>query len=171
MLLTGIYLAAIVLANLSVTWFGPASAIANAFLFVGLDFTARDGLHLRWNGRRLTAKMALLIGSGALLSVLLNHHAMRVAIASCISFALSETADAVSFQLLKRRARMLRLNGANAVGAIVDSVVFPTIAFGAFMPWVTFGQFAAKLVGGALWALVLSRLIWPRAAERSTPGV
>ena len=45
--------------------------------------------------------------------------------------------------------------GSNVFGALVDSLVFPTIAFGGFLPWITLGQFAAKVAGGFLWSLVL----------------
>lgn len=37
MILIALYLAAIVLANLSVAYFGPAVSIVNSFLFIGLD--------------------------------------------------------------------------------------------------------------------------------------
>jgi hypothetical protein len=59
--LIALYLAAIVAANLSVAYFGPASTIVNAFLFIGLDLTARDRLHDAWHGRGLAWKMTLLI--------------------------------------------------------------------------------------------------------------
>ena len=49
------------------------------------------------------------------------------------------------------------MNGSNIVGAAADSLIFPTLAFGAFLPWVVLGQFVAKVAGGALWALVLAR--------------
>ncbi len=43
-------------------------------------------------------------------------------------------------------------------GAAVDSLVFPTIAFGALMPQIVLAQFVAKAVGGALWSFILNRL-------------
>lgn len=51
-----LYLVAIVLANLSVAQFGPSVTILNAFLFIGLDLTARDKLHEVWRGNRLVLK-------------------------------------------------------------------------------------------------------------------
>jgi hypothetical protein len=38
---------------------------------------------------------------------------------------------------------------------MVDSLVFPTIAFGSFIPWVVAGQFIAKTLGGYIWSLFL----------------
>ena len=43
-----LYLFAIVAANLLVARFGPSVTIINAFLFIGLDLTTRDGLHEAW---------------------------------------------------------------------------------------------------------------------------
>jgi hypothetical protein len=40
--------------------------------------------------------------------------------------------------------------------AAVDSIVFPTIAFGGFLPLITLGQFAAKVAGGAVWSIILT---------------
>ena len=39
----------------------------------------------------------------------------------------------------------------------VDSILFPTIAFGSFLPLIVLGQFAAKVGGGFVWSLLLNR--------------
>lgn len=155
-----LYLAAIVAANLSVAYFGPQSTIINAFLFIGLDITMRDVLHERWQGRRLWLNMALLIGVGSILSYLLNRDAASVAMASFAAFALSGAADTVVYQLMRRFPKFAKVNGSNAVSSAVDSVVFPTIAFGSFLPEIVIGQFLAKLFGGYVWSLLLDRLWW-----------
>jgi hypothetical protein len=49
---------------------------------------------------------------------------------------------------------MVKVNGSNVVSAAIDSLVFPTLAFGALLPWIVAGQFAAKVAGGAVWAAV-----------------
>ena len=36
-----------------------------------------------------------------------------------------------------------------------NSIVFPTLAFGGFMPVIVLGQFAAKVLGGFLWSKIL----------------
>ncbi|MDG1177262.1 MAG: hypothetical protein P8O73_03090, partial [SAR324 cluster bacterium] len=46
-------------------------------------------------------------------------------------------------------------NGSNVAGSVIDPIVFPTLAFGVFMPEIVLGQFVAKFVGGFLWSLVL----------------
>lgn len=55
------------------------------------------------------------------------------------------------------RPRMIKINGSNIASAAVDSVVFPTVAFGSFLPIVTLGQFVAKVLGGFIWSLILNR--------------
>lgn len=156
-MLVALYLVAIVLANLSVAYFGPASTVVNAFLFIGLDISTRDMLHERWQGKRLWTNMALLIASGSLLSYLLNRNAGPVAVASLVAFFASGAADTLVYAILHRCSKAAKINGSNVVSAAVDSIVFPTIAFGAFMPWVALGQFLAKVIGGALWAWLLTR--------------
>jgi len=150
------YLSAIVCANLIIAQFGSAMAIPVAFLFIGLDLTARDHLHEAWHRRGLVWKMALLIGTGSALSWFLNREAGRIALASFAAFGCAGVADAIAYGLLGDRARLLKINGSNVVSAAVDSVVFPGLAFGfPLLVGVMIGQFAAKVLGGGVWSLVI----------------
>jgi queuosine precursor transporter len=153
--LVALYLAAIVAANLTVAVFGPSLTIVNAFLFIGLDITARDSLHEAWENKNLWLKMAALIATGSVFSWLLNRNAGSIALASFAAFAASGIADATTFYLLRRRAWWVKVNGSNVVSAALDSLIFPTLAFGALLPLIVFGQFVAKVAGGALWSVVL----------------
>jgi queuosine precursor transporter len=152
-----LYLVAIIAANLVTARFGPSASIVNAFLFIGLDLTSRDRLHEAWHRRGLIWKMALLIGVGSLLSWMLNRNAGTIAIASFVAFACAAVVDTAIYQLLHRHNYLVKVNGSNILSALTDSLVFPTLAFGGFMPLVTLGQFAAKVAGGFIWALVLGR--------------
>jgi hypothetical protein len=149
-----LYLVAIVLANLTVAAFGPGMTIVNAFLFIGLDLTARDRLHDSWRGNKLLPKMAALIAAGSLLSWLLNRNAGQIALASFVAFAAAATVDAVVYHFLGNYPRWLRINGSNIPSAFVDSIIFPTLAFGSFLLPIVLGQFAAKTLGGFVWSLV-----------------
>lgn len=149
------YLAAIIAANLTVAMWGSSMTIVNAFLFIGLDLTARDKLHDAWRGRMLWPKMAGLIAAGSLLSWAINRDAGQIAMASFVAFALAGVVDAGAYHLLRHRAWWQRVNGSNVLSAGVDSVVFPTLAFGAFLPVIVLGQFAVKVLGGALWSILL----------------
>lgn len=100
--------------------------------------------------------LLILVGSG--LSYLLNQDSKDIAIASFAAFALAGTADAIAYHLLGKRKYILRVNGSNIVGAVVDSLVFPYLAFGGFLPLVVAGQFLAKVSGGLIWSLFLRRV-------------
>jgi hypothetical protein len=152
---TILYLGAAVLANLLVTWFGPGAAIWVAFSLIGLDLTSRDKLHDAWRNDKLWLKMTLLIGTGSLLSWFLNRNAGPIAMASFVAFGAAGIADTLVYHILKEKAYLVRINGSNVVSAMVDSLVFPTLAFGSIMPLIILGQFAAKVAGGAIWSLIL----------------
>lgn len=151
------YLVAIVAANLSTAMFGPGASIINAFLFIGLDLTARDKLHEAWSNNHILPKMALLIVTGSLISWLINSDAGIIAIASMVSFSVAAVVDTIVYHLLQRKAYLVKINGSNLFAATADSFIFPTIAFGSFMPIVVAGQLIAKILGGFLWSIVLHR--------------
>ena len=152
-----IYLAAIVTANLTIAAFGPSWSIINAFLFIGLDLTLRDKLHDTWRGRGLAPRMAALIAAGGIITFALNRDAATIAIASTVAFAAAQTTNTLVYHALRRHPFLVRVNTSNAPAALVDSLLFPTIAFGAFLWPIVLGQFIAKTAGGALWAYVIHR--------------
>lgn len=155
-LLVALYLAAIVLANVLVSHLGPPAVVANAFLFIGLDLSSRDRLHEQWQGRALWPRMLALVVAGGLLSLLLGG-AGRVALASCLAFMLAGVADTATYRVLQRQPWLWRVNGSNLAGAAVDSLLFPLLAFGWPLLWpIVFGQFVAKVAGGALWGWLLT---------------
>lgn len=153
-LLTGVYLAAVVAANLVIAAFGARLAPLVAFVFIGLNLAARDRLHDLW-GRAVGRNMLGLIAAGGVLSYALNAGAARVALASVAAFALSETADALVYHARRHRPYLDRSNASNVVGAAVDSLVFPVLAFGGFPLGIIALQFVAKTAGGLFWSLVL----------------
>ena len=153
-----IFLVSIVLANLSVQHWGPSVVILNAFVLIGLDLTLRDKLHEAWHGRGLHWKMlALVVGSGVL-TYLLNQGAGRIALASVVAFCGAMVVDVVIYQWLFHKHFLTKANGSNIGSALADSILFPTIAFGMFMPWIILGQFLAKVGGGFLWSLLINRM-------------
>jgi uncharacterized PurR-regulated membrane protein YhhQ (DUF165 family) len=131
--------------------------IVNSFLFIGLDLTARDYLHEAWHGRGLLWKMTGLIATGSAITWILNRDAGQIAVASFVAFACAAVADTVTYHLLKERIRIVKINGSNLVSAAVDSLVFPTLAFGVLMPGIIIGQFAAKVAGGFVWSLIIAK--------------
>lgn len=150
-MLSIIYISAICAANFSVHLFGPIATPFNAFLLIGLDFVIRDKLHERIGVRKI---MLLIIIAGAI-SYAINPATDMIAIASVSAFALAALTDATVYQSLIRKPWLVKSNGSNVASSAVDSVVFPLIAFGAFIPWVVAGQFVAKVFGGAVWSWLL----------------
>lgn len=147
-----VYAAAMILANLSVTTFGPSVTPVNAFVLIGLDLTMRDWLHVRikpW-------QMAALIAITGLLTYALNPAAGKIAAASACAFSAAALVDWATFTRL-RGSWMYRANGSNVAGAAVDSLIFPTLAFGALMPQIVLAQFMAKIAGGAIWTWIFNR--------------
>jgi uncharacterized PurR-regulated membrane protein YhhQ (DUF165 family) len=147
-----VYATAMILANLSVATFGPSVTPVNAFVLIGLDLTMRDWLHVRikpW-------QMAALIALTGLLTYALNPAAGKIAVASACAFSAAALVDWATFTRL-RGSWMYRANGSNVAGAAVDSLIFPTLAFGALMPQIVLAQFLAKIAGGAIWTWIFNR--------------
>ena len=155
MILVLMYLAAIVGANLSIVYFGPQGAILNALILIAFDLTARDGLHEQWKGRNLWPKMFALIITGSLLSWGLNADASQIALASFVAFGLAGVSDALIYTVLGDKGSLVKINGSNVAGSIVDTVAFVLLA--GLPLWVIPGQIIAKIVGGAVWSVLLSR--------------
>lgn len=113
-----------------------------AALVVGFTFLARDYVH------RHLGLMACLgaIAAGTALSVLVNP---SLALASGAAFLFSELADLAVLQKLRARGWSRAVAASNVVGALLDSLIFLSLAFGslAFLP----GQLLAKLLTTLLW--------------------
>ena len=147
------YAGAMVLANLSVAQLGPWVSPINAFVLIGLDLALRDWLHVRL---RVWQMGALIAGTGVL-TFILNPDAGMIAVASAAAFTAAAMVDWSVF------ARMTgswtrRANASNFAGAAVDSLVFPTLAFGVLLPHIVALQFAAKVAGGAVWTYLLGKI-------------
>ena len=106
--------------------------------------------------------MGILILATGCLTYLVNPAARSIAIASAVAFTAAALADWATFRAVS--GSWIRRNVAGAtVGAAVDSILFPTLAFGALLPALVVAQFAAKVAGAAVWGW----LIRPREARTS----
>jgi hypothetical protein len=144
------YAAAMVAANLIVAALGPWISPVNAFFLIGLDLALRDWLHVRLKAWQM---LALIVCTGAL-TYLLNPAAGMIAVASTVAFTAAALVDWAVFARLPG-SWLRRSNASNVAGAAVDSLIFPTLAFGALMPQIVLLQFAAKVAGGAVWSYLL----------------
>lgn len=145
------YAAAMIAANASVGYFGPWASPINSFFLIGLDLALRDWLHVRLT----RGQMAALIIVSGVLTWALNAAPAQIAMASAVSFVAAACVDWAVFGALWRRQWLVRANGSNVASAAVDSLLFPALAFGVFLPHIILLQFGAKVAGGALWAWIL----------------
>jgi queuosine precursor transporter len=154
------YVATVVGANWAIAHIGLVPVglglLAPAGVYVaGLAFTLRDLLH-DLAGRRI---VLLAIAAGALVS--LSAGPARIAVASAVAFAVSELADWAVYSPLRERGWLTAVAASNAVGLVVDSVLFLALAFGslAFLP----GQIVGKTW---MTALAVAALAAGRVARR-----
>ena len=146
------YAVAMIAANLLVATFGPSVTAINAFFLIGLDLTLRDWLHVRLKTWQMGG---LIIGTG-LITYLLNPASGMIAVASAVSFLVASVVDWAVF-VKTTGSWIKRANVSNMAGAAVDSLLFPTIAFGVLMPEIIALQFIAKVSGGAVWSFLLQK--------------
>jgi uncharacterized PurR-regulated membrane protein YhhQ (DUF165 family) len=146
------YAVAMIAANLLVATFGPSVTAINAFLLIGLDLTLRDWLHFRLKTWQMSG---LIVGTG-LITYAFNPASGMIAVASAVSFLAASIIDWAIF-VKTTGSWIKRANVSNTAGAVVDSLLFPTIAFGALMPEIVALQFVAKVCGGAIWSYVLEK--------------
>jgi hypothetical protein len=148
-----VYAIAMTIANLLVVAFGPAITPVNAFFLIGLDLALRDWLHIKLSAKKM---LGLIVATGAI-TYALNPAAGQIAIASAVSFTAAAFIDWGVFQRLSNQSWIVRSNASNVAGAAVDSLIFPTIAFGVLMPQIVAMQFIAKVAGGAIWSFAIAR--------------
>lgn len=151
-----IYLAAIVSANLIIGWLGPKASPFIAFFLIGLDLSLRDRLHETWHGDKLWLKMFAVIITGGALTYMVNRDLMNIALGSSLAFAGAMMADAMVYESLFKKKRIMKMNASNVVSAGVDTVLFIWIAFGTFMWKIMLLQYLAKVGGGLMWSFILT---------------
>lgn len=156
--LVALFLVAITAANLISAHYGPEASIYNAFALIGLTLVIRDQLHDQWQQHRLP-KMLLLILTGSVLAYLVTPSAGMIGVASGVAFLAAESADALVYHAVRFWPWLERSNFSNLFGAAVDSLVFPTLAFGGVMVGISLGQFTAKVAGALLFTLLIARTI------------
>ena len=131
------FIGSIVLANWLVLEFGVVNILpfsdlkAPAGVFViGAAFAIRDGLR-ETAGLRLVAA-AIVTGIAVSWAVEARNGDLlaRIALASAIAFALSETLDTLVYEKLRAAGKMLALSLSNLCGITLDSILFLLVAFG-----------------------------------------
>lgn len=133
----------------------PGVMAPSGVLMIGAALVLRDIVQ-RLQGP-LWALVA--IGAGAIISLLLAPPALVVA--SGAAFLLGELADFAVFTPLQRRGLLLAVLASTAVGLVVDSMVFLTVAYDSL-------DYLAGQVVGKAWALLIAFPL-VRLVRRVTP--
>lgn len=148
--------------------------IAAGTFTAGLVLQARDVVrdHAGQQWRRWIAGC---IATGAGLSALMTFAAgsfpggpspLRLAVASAVAFTLSELADTLVYEPLRQRGRDRARAASNAVGSVIDSVLFLVIAGFPLWPAVA-GQVGGKWLVSVVLPLGIAKLFRRRTRRVS----
>lgn len=107
------------------------------------------------------------IGAGAVVSLALGDG--RIALASAAAFLVAEVADLVVYAPLRRRRWRTAVVASNAVGAVVDTLVFLTLAGIPLTGGLAGGQLLVKAVWVTAGFLVVAELL-RRITARAVAG-
>ena len=112
------FLGAVVAANMAVAAYGQLALVFTAWVVIPFDMLTRDLLHEKWRGDRLALRMGSLVLTGGLITVAINHASWRIAIASCVAFAMAMTVNSLVFERLIHRSRFVRMTASNAAALL-----------------------------------------------------
>jgi queuosine precursor transporter len=148
-----LYISTIFLANWAVKHYGPVSVgfglVAPAGVyFAGVAFIIRDLLQITSPRPVLWVLAAIAIGSVASYTTGTG----KIAVASATAFFVSELLDFFVFSAVRERGFSAAVVLSNIVGALVDSYIFLSVAFGSLAFF--WGQVVGKLWITGLFAIV-----------------
>jgi uncharacterized PurR-regulated membrane protein YhhQ (DUF165 family) len=157
----------VVLANWLVSAFGLIPAgfgllVPAGTYAAGLALCLRDLLHDSGGVRGVLGAIAV----GIVVSFLLGDG--RIALASAVAFGLAELLDLAVYAPLRRRAWKTAVIASNAVGAVVDTLVFLPLA--GFL--LTFATVGGQLLVKAVWVTATFLLLTEGVRRfRPRPGI
>lgn len=153
------YLISFVGANLVVKHFGAYGLWFSSFFLIPFDFVCRCILHEKWKSFALIRNLFLLTAASGLVTFIINHDALYIAIASISGFTAAQAGAGIFYQYNKRKSWFFKVNLSDLIAICFDSIVFQLIAFATIAPLITTGQVVIKFAGGLLWYFILFKLI------------
>jgi len=150
-----LYLLAFIFANFIVLWYGQTGLIFTALFLIPFDFVMRSMFHEQWKGIELFFKLGSLVFVASICTYLINKDAQNIAIASSFAFLSAQFVASIFYQLTIKKRYLIKVNGSDAIGILVDSVCFQLIAFSIIDPVITLTQFLLKITGGFFWYWVI----------------
>ncbi len=130
-MLVYLYLAIIVVANILVSWFGQPILLLTALVLIPVDFVIRTYLQERWTTDdpwNLWLRLLLLLTAGAFLTVISVAGTGRIAVASLLAFIASSLTGAMVYSFTEGHQEQRRTYSLISM-SIVDSIIFPIVAF------------------------------------------
>ncbi|SMB90280.1 VUT family protein [Deinococcus hopiensis] len=170
LLLTALYAASILAANLTLNNFIPLPVFGQlsvGTVFFAAVFTLRDRIH-RAGGLKavyFAIACALIVNTAA---AMLTHTPWRFIGASFLAILVGELADTAVYQRLIEKSWWTRVLASNAVSVPLDSVLFTLLAFGGdestnFILQIIFADILAKYLIAALFAFRVRHASGPAA--------
>lgn len=150
-----VYLLAFILANFIVVWFGSNGLIFTALFLIPFDFVMRCLFHEQWKGKELVFKLGMLVLSASIITYIINRDSFNIALGSSIAFISAQIVAGLFYQLNIKKSLFVKVNGSDAIGILVDSLIFQIIAFGVINNGITITQFALKIIGGLFWYWII----------------
>lgn len=150
-----IYLLAFMLSNFIVLHFGSTGLIFTALFLIPFDFVMRCIFHETWQGKELILKLGALVLTASLLTFLINHDTLNISIASSCGFISAQIVAGIFYQFFINKSYFIKVNGSDAIGILIDSLIFQLIAFSVILPEITLYQFLLKITGGLFWYWIL----------------
>lgn len=150
-----VYLIAFILANFIVLYFGANGLIFTALFLIPFDFVMRCLFHETWKGKELILKLGSLVIAASLITFLINKSALNIALGSSFGFISAQIFAGIFYQFFIKKSYFIKVNGSDAIGILIDSLVFQLVAFHTIDLYVSAGQFILKIVGGLFWYWVI----------------
>lgn len=161
-----LYLIVIIIANVVTASFPPISLggllVPCGTIFIGLTFILRDLCQEKYGRKKIYKLIALAMILSGIISYLLGD-SLAVVLASCISFAISETTDTEIYTRLKLPFN-LRVLYSGIVGGFLDSFIFVILGLSPIganfltwniVPYAIAGQVLVKSIMQVIGCLIL----------------
>ena len=150
-----VYLIAFILANFIVLYFGANGLIFTALFLIPFDFVMRCLFHETWKGKELVFKLGGLVIAASVLTFIINQNSLHIALGSSGGFIAAQVVAGLFYQLVIKKSYFIKVNGSDAIGILIDSIVFQFIAFGNIDIFIMISQFVLKITGGLFWYWVI----------------
>ncbi len=93
----------------------------------------------------------LLVLISSIITFQINKDTYEIALGSMFGFIAAQIMAGIFYQLTIKKSFFIKVNGSDAIGIVIDSIVFQLVAFNQINYIITFSQIGLKLIGGLFW--------------------